>query len=352
MKTKQNRIPMPVRYGINLVLTVALWAVLFAMIKGGVITNYWSGILVTIGINIILTVSLNVATGYLGQLPLGHAGFMAVGAYAGGIFMKHTPLAALLKEGNTAAAVPYIILALVLSGIVAGIFGLIIGIPALRLKGDYLAIITLGFGEIIRVILTNIDSVLGFKFTYGAAGLKQIPKISSFTLVFLCVALTCLIIHMVMKSRHGRAVLSIRENEIAAESCGINTTYYKVMAFVMSAFFAGVAGCLYAGYLGSLFPSTFKFMKSIEILVMVVLGGMGSMLGSVLAATVLTVISELLRSVGDLRMVFYALVLVIMMIFRPKGLLGTYDFSLSRVLEKLLGMVTGRNRKEKEAAKQ
>ena len=354
MKSKLIRIPMPARYLINLLLTVGLWAVLFALIQFGVITNYWTGIFITIGINIILTVSLNIATGYLGQLPLGHAGFMAVGAYTGGIFMKSTPLAALLKEGNYFAALPYIIIALLLAGIVAGIFGLIIGIPALRLKGDYLAIITLGFGEIIRVILTNIDSVLGFKFTYGAAGLKQVPKVSNFTLVFVCVALTCLVIHMVMKSRHGRAILSIRENQIAAESCGINTTYYKVMAFVMSAFFAGVAGCLYAGYLGSLFPSTFKFMKSIEILVMVVLGGMGSMLGSVLAATVLTVVSELLRSVGDMRMVFYSLLLVVMMIFRPKGLLGTYDFSLSRTLEKLLNWATGRSRKDKkkEAAKQ
>lgn len=334
MKTK--RIPMPLRYVINLVLTVALWAVLSLLISAGVITSYWTGILITIGINIILAVSLNVATGYLGQLPLGHAGFMAVGAYAGGIFMKATPLGELLRQGNTGAAIPYIILALVVSGVVAGFFGLIIGIPALRLRGDYLAIITLGFGEIIRVILTNIDSLLGVKFTYGAAGLKQIPKVSSFNLVFVCVVVTCLVIHMVMKSRHGRAILSIRENEIAAESCGIPTTYYKTMAFVMSAFFAGVAGCLYAGYLGSLFPSTFKFMKSIEILVMVVLGGMGSMLGSGLAAGVLTVISELLRNVGDARMVVYALVLVVMMIFRPKGLLGTYDFSMSRVLEKLL----------------
>lgn len=341
---------MPARYGINLVLTVALWAVLFSMIQGGVITKYWSGILVTVGINIILAVSLNMATGYLGQLPLGHAGFMAVGAYAGGIFMKNTPLGTLLKQGDRAAAAPYILAALVLAGVVAGLFGLIIGIPALRLKGDYLAIITLGFGEIIRVILTNIDSVLGFKLTYGAAGLKQIPKISDFTLIFVCVALSCLIIHMVMKSRHGRAILSIRENEIAAESCGINTTYYKVTAFVISAFFAGVAGCLYAGYLGSLFPSTFKFMKSIEILVMVVLGGMGSMLGSVLAGGVLTIISELLREVGDLRMVFYALLLVIMMIFRPKGLLGTYDFSMSRTLEKLLDLVTSGKGKEKEEA--
>ena len=346
MKTK--RIPM--RYIINLTLTIALWAALFGLIQAKVITNYWSGILVTIGINIILAVSLNVATGYLGQLPLGHAGFMAVGAYAGGIFMKATPLASLLKAGDTMAALPYMIAALLISGLAAGVMGFVIGIPALRLRGDYLAIITLGFGEIIRVVLTNIDGLLGFDFTYGAAGLKQVPKISSFTLVFICVALTCLVIHVVMKSRHGRAILSIRENEIAAESVGINTTYYKTLAFVMSAVFAGIAGCLYAGYLGSLFPSTFKFMKSIEILVMVVLGGMGSMLGSVVAATVLTVISELLRSVGDLRMLFYAVALVLMMIFRPKGLMGSYDFSMSALLEKGLNALSGNKKSKKGGA--
>lgn len=342
-----KRIPVPARYLINLLLTVLLWAALFSQIENGNISRYWSGILVTVGINIILAVSLNMATGYLGQLPLGHAGFMAVGAYTGGIFMKATPLADLLKAGDTMGCLPYIVVALLISGLMAGLFGLIIGIPALRLKGDYLAIITLGFGEIIRVVLTNIDSVLGFKFTYGASGLKRIPKIADFTLVFVCVALTCLIIHMLMKSRHGRAILSIRENEIAAEACGVHTTYYKVMAFVMSAFFAGVAGCLYAGYLGSLYPSTFKFMKSIEILVLVVLGGMGSMLGSILSATVLTVLPELLRGVAEYRMVAYSLLLVLMMIFRPKGLLGTYDFSMSRVLERILNGV----KKGKEVAK-
>ena len=163
---------MPLRYVINLILIVAVWFVLNSLIQSGVITNYWSGILITVGINIILATSLNVATGYLGQLPLGHAGFMAVGAYAGGIFMKAMPVQELLKAGNTGAAIPYILLALLISAIVAGIFGIIIGIPALRLRGDYLAIITLGFGEIIRVILTNIDSVIGTDFTYGAAGLK------------------------------------------------------------------------------------------------------------------------------------------------------------------------------------
>lgn len=335
-KNAPIRIPMPLRYLINTVLIVALWFLFTALIAEGIITNYWVGILTTVGINIILAVSLNMATGYLGQLPLGHAGFMAVGAYAAGIFMKATPAADLLKAGNDAAVIPYVIIAIVISAIVAGIFGLIIGIPALRLRGDYLAIITLGFGEIIRVVLTNIDSILGFDFTYGAAGLKRIPKYASFTLVFVCVVLTCTIIHNIMKSRHGRAILSIRENEIASESVGIPTTYYKTLAFVVSAMLAGVAGCLYAGYLGSLYPSTFKFMKSIEILVMVVLGGMGSMLGSILSASVLTILPELLRSVSDYRMVAYSLALVVMMIFRPKGLLGSYDFSLSRILEKAL----------------
>ena len=333
------RIPMPLRYLINLTLILCFWLVFRALITGGVITNYWTGILITVGINIILAVSLNVATGYLGQLPLGHAGFMAVGAYAGGIFMKATPAAELLKSGQNAAALPYILAALVLSAVIAGVFGLVIGIPALRLRGDYLAIITLGFGEIIRVVLTNIDSVLGFSFTYGAAGLKRIPKFASFDLVFVCVVLSCTVVHMIMKSRHGRAILSIRENEIASESVGIPTTYYKTFEFAASAMLAGMAGCLYAGYLGSLYPATFKFMKSIEILVMVVLGGMGSMLGSVLSASVLTVLPEALRSVEDLRMVAYSLALVVMMIFRPKGLLGSYDFSMSKALERILNTV-------------
>lgn len=351
MKQNQNtpiRIPMPARYGINTVLIVGLWLVFFLLISSGAITDYWTGILITVGINIILAVSMNVATGYLGQLPLGHAGFMAVGAYTAGIFMKATNAAELMKAGNDAAVIPYVILAIVMSAAVAGIFGLIIGIPALRLRGDYLAIITLGFGEIIRVVLTNIDSVLGFKFTYGAAGLKRIPKFSSFTLVFICVVLSCALIHMLMKSRFGRAILSIRENEIAAESVGVRTTFYKTLAFVVSAMLAGVAGCLYAGYLGSLTPGTFKFMKSIEILVMVVLGGMGSMLGSMLSAAVLTVLPELLRSVDNLRMVFYSLALVLMMVFRPKGLMGSYDFSMSKLLEKLLNRIFRPNLTEKK----
>ncbi len=329
MKTWQS-------YVLNTVLIVLLWTVLTVMIGGGVITNYWRGILITIGINIILATSLNLACGYLGQLPLGHAGFMAVGAYAAGIFMKAVPAASLIKAGRNAALVPYIFAAVLISAVVAGIFGLLVGIPALRLKGDYLAIITLGFGEIIRIVLTNIDSVLGFKFTYGSAGLARIPKYTGFNTAFIVVVLCVAIIHTFMKSRHGRAVLSIRENEIAAESVGVNITFYKTTAFVLSAMLAGVAGCLYAGYLGSLYPSTFKFMKSIEILVMVVLGGMGSMLGSIISAVVLTALPELLRAFSDYRMVAYSLALVIMMIFRPEGLMGRYDFSMKKIVEDLV----------------
>ena len=300
---------------------------------------------------IIMAASLNLVLGFLGQLSLGHCGFMAVGAYTAALISLAFQRAGVYTDKSGPAFLLVLLLSILAAGAAAALLGLLVGIPALRLKGDYLAIITLGFGEIIRVILTNIDSVIGTDFTYGAAGLKRIPKYSSFTLVFICVVVCCYIIHTVMKSRHGRAILSIREDEIASESVGVQTTYYKTFAFVLSAMMAGIAGCLYAGYLGSLYPSTFKFMKSIEILVMVVLGGMGSMLGSILSATVLTILPELLRSFSDYRMVVYSLALVVMMIFRPKGLLGSYDFSLSRSLEKFLNRLTGRTTKtQKEAA--
>jgi len=328
---KQFHLPMPVRYLINTGLLLALVLGGSAVVNSDLVSDYYTKITLSMGINVILAVSLNVTTGYLGQLPLGHAGFMAVGAYTGGILLKAMETQSL--AGTLGA--------LLAAGVVAAIFGIIIGVPALRLKGDYLAIITLGFGEIIRVVLTNIDSVIGFKLTYGASGLKRIPKISTFTLVLLCVILTCTVIHMIMKSRHGRAILAIRDNEIAAESCGVPVTYYKVFAFSLSAFFAGLAGCLYSGYIGSLQPGSFGFMKSIEILVMVVLGGRGSMLGSVLAACVLTVLPELMRGFDDLRMVMYSLVLIVMMLFRPEGLLGSYDFSLSRLIEKAVTKLKG-----------
>lgn len=326
MEKKRILIPVPWMYLVNAVLFALFLLGGSLLISGGVLSGYYSKVVVKIGIYIILAVSLNVATGYLGQLPLGHAGFMAVGAYASAIFMTRLGL-----RGQGAFAV-----AAVLGGLAAALAGFLIGIPALRLTGDYLAIITLGFGEIIRVILTNLDDVLGFSFTGGAGGLLGIPKTTNFLNTFLWVGITCFLIHTLMKSRHGRAIYAIRENEIAAEASGIPVTAYKTFAFVVSAFFAGVAGALYSGYLGILKPDNFKFMTSIEILVMVVLGGMGSMLGSVVSAAVLTALPEALRVFSDWRMIAYALLLILVMIFKPSGLMGQYDFSMKRSLEALL----------------
>jgi branched-chain amino acid transport system permease protein len=215
-------------------------------------------------------------------------------------------------------------------------FGIVIGLPALRLKGDYLAIITLGFGEIIRVIILNL------KFTGGAYGLKGIGRQTTVTWVYIFVLITIYVISALIKSRHGRAILSIREDEIAAEASGIPTTYYKALAFTVSAGFAGVAGGLYAHYLSILDPSTFGFMRSVEILVIVVLGGLGSIFGSVISAAVLTILPELLRQFEQYRMVIYSLLLVAVMIFKPSGLCGRYEFSLGDSIDRLCAAIRGR----------
>ncbi|MCL1884389.1 MAG: branched-chain amino acid ABC transporter permease [Defluviitaleaceae bacterium] len=322
---------MPVRYAINAILLAAFLLVANALVQGGGLGRAQTAIIIQVGYFIILAVSLNIVTGYLGQLPLGHAGFMAVGAYAGAIFWR----AHLLPQ------FPNMVVGLLIAGIVAAIFGLLIGIPALRFKGDYLAIITLGFGEIIRVLLNNLDGL-----TYGARGLLNIPRYSSFLLVYICVIITCAFIHLMMKSRHGRAILSIRDNEIAAESCGVNTVYYKVAAFVVSAFFAGIAGALFAGNFGILIPANFDFMTSINILMIVVLGGLGSMFGSVIAAAVLTFLPFLLQPLAEYRMIIYSLMLILMMIFKPSGLMGAYDFSLSRILERVINFFMRRGGKK------
>ncbi|MCL2368532.1 MAG: branched-chain amino acid ABC transporter permease, partial [Oscillospiraceae bacterium] len=214
--TKQFAIPMPIRYGINAVLLILFLVVGNILVQPDVLPRAHVNNVIQVGFFIILAVSLNLSAGYLGQLPLGHAGFMAVGAYTGALFWRSGML----------STYPSIAVGLVLAGIVAAIFGVIIGIPALRLRGDYLAIITLGFGEIIRVLINNVRGITG-----GAQGLPlHHHQYATFLVTYICVIVTCAGIHMLMKSRHGRAILSIRENEIAAESCGINTTYYKVMA--------------------------------------------------------------------------------------------------------------------------
>ena len=338
---KQRGLPMPARYAINALLTAGAILLGQLLISSGVITRYQTGVLEQVGIYIIVAVSLNVATGYLGQLPLGHAGFMSIGGYSCSILIMR--LMPVLGVGMrdfviaTPAACALFVGGVLFGGIMAAVAGVAIGVPALRLKGDYLAIITLGFAEIIRVVMLNIDGVVGFELTGGAKGLTGIPSYTSFMNTFVVVAISLFLIHTMMKSRHGRAILAIRDNEIAAEASGVNVTYYKTLAFVSSAFFAGVGGALYAGCIGVMEPAKFGFMKSIEILVMVVLGGMGSMLGSTISATVLTILPEALRAFADYRMVAYAIVLVLVMIFRPQGLLGAYDFSLSRWIENVMG---------------
>ena len=322
---KRFTLSMPVRYIINTALIIAFLIVGNQIVGGGMLGRGPTSIIIQVGFFIILSVSLNMVTGYMGQLPLGHAGFMAVGAYAGALFWR----------AGVLPGVASVIGGLLIAGVAAAITGIIIGVPALRLRGDYLAIITLGFGEIIRVVLNNLDGI-----TYGARGLLNIPRYSSFLVVYICVIITCVAIHMIMKSRHGRAILSIRENEIAAESCGINTTYYKVFTFAVSAFFAGVAGALFAGNIGMLTPANFDFMRSIEILMIVVLGGLGSMLGSIIAAAVITSQPLLLQPLNEYRMIIFALMLIIVMIFKPSGLMGNYDFSMSRLIEKAVNRLT------------
>ena len=316
MKKKLNKTL--ISYAVNAGLVVLLYVVMMVLIKAGIINRYYEGIVRLICINIIMAVSLNLVCGFMGQLALGHAGFMSVGAYAAALFTMHCGL-------PEAVAFP---LGLLVGGIVAAIVGFLIGIPALRMRGDYLAIITLGFGEIIRVVANALP------ITGGAKGLSGIPASTNFSWAYWVMILSVFVIFAFIKSRHGRAVLSIREDEIAAEASGIRTTYYKMMAFVLAAFFAGIAGGLYAHHVGVLSPTKFDFNYSVEFLVMVVLGGMGSITGSIIAAIVLTILPEALRGFEDYRMLLYSLVLIVMMLFRPTGLLGTYEFSLSRMLNR------------------
>ena len=232
-------------------------------------------------------------------------------------------------------------------GVVAALAGLLIGLPALRLKGDYLAIVTLAFGEIVKTLFTNIP-LFG-----GPLGLsnRRYDRATLFIVIFVTAIVSVAIVNNFIRSKHGRAVTAIRDNEIAARAMGVDVTFYKLAVFVLSSFLAGAGGAALSASSTQITADGFNYNYSINILVMVVLGGMGSMLGSILSATVLTILPELLRSFSDYRMVVYSLALVVMMIFRPKGLLGSYDFSLSRSLEKFLNRLTGRTTKtQKEAA--
>jgi branched-chain amino acid transport system permease protein len=274
------------------------------------------------GINVILAVSLHIVNGLTGQFSLGHAGFMAVGGYTAALFgTKVVAEYKLLYISEPVSDTILFFFATLLGGVAAGIAGLLVGLPSLRLRGDYLAIVTLGFAEIIRVTIENVE-VLG-----AATGLVGIPPLTSLFWIFFWASVTVLYAKRLQECTHGRALLAIREDEIAAEAMGVDTTGYKVRAFVASSFFAGVAGALLGYYLTILTPKDFTFLKSVEVVVMVVLGGMGSASGAILAAILLTVLPEALRPLRehtgvDLRMVIYASLLLLMMLLRPRGILG------------------------------
>lgn len=264
--------------------------------------------LIQVCIFIILATSLNLISGITGQLSLGHAGFMAIGAYMAAVVVVKF-------QGP-------LILALLAGAVVSAIAGFLIGLPTLRLNGDYLAIATLGLGEIVRIVFLNMEYV-------GGASGFSVPKTINWTWAFWLMVLSVIIIRNFTNSTHGRACISIRENEIAADVMGINTTKYKIIAFTIGAFFAGLAGGIYANYLYIIQPGTFSFLKSIDILVMVVLGGLGSLTGSIVGAVFMTVISAALSGWPEWRLVITGILLVLMMMFKPTGLLGTKEFSLS-----------------------
>lgn len=276
-------------------------------------------IVIYAGINMTMAVSLNLVNGFTGQFSMGHAGFMAVGAYMSAFLTLYVRTAMPDAFSNVAFQELIFVGALIAGGLAASIAGYIVGLPSLRLKGDYLAIVTLGFGEIIRVILLNMDAV------GGARGLPAIPMLTNFGWVYSLAIICTFVVWRLVKSAYGRDLLAVREDEIAAQAMGVNTTRAKVRAFTIGAFFAGVGGGLFAHYLTFLNPAIFDFNRSFEIIIMVVLGGMGSLSGSILAAIILTGLREVLRDVNELRMIVYSLMLIIMMLIRPNGFFGTRE---------------------------
>ncbi|MGP1365956.1 MAG: branched-chain amino acid ABC transporter permease [Schwartzia sp. (in: firmicutes)] len=290
-----------------LLFGLLLFAVLQGGMESGLIGSFWKLNITLIGINIILAASLNLINGYTGQFSLGHAGFMAVGAYVGVVLTTnfHWPLLFAMAAGGAAAA----------------LLGCLIGLPTLRLTGDYLAIATLGLGEIIRIVIMNISYV------GGAAGFSGIPHLTTFAWVFGTMMFTLFFIKNFVHSTHGRACIAIRENEIAAAAMGINTTKYKVMAFTIGAAFAGIAGVLFAHTFYIINPGSFTFMQSFNYLIMVVLGGLGSLTGSIAGAFVVTGLSAALADWPEFRMIIYALALILLMFYRPQGLFGYIELS-------------------------
>lgn len=347
-------------------ITYGMLAVAFIIVEimtlTGAASNKFTGLLVPLCYYSILAVSLNLVVGILGDLSLGHAGFMCVGAYAGAFF------SVAFQESIPQDGLRFFI-ALLAGGLMSGVFGLLIGIPVLRLNGDYLAIVTLAFGEIIKnivnllyvgvdsngyhIAITTPDALHmeadGKLLINGALGITGTPRSSTFLISFILLLITVIVSLNLINSRTGRAVKSIRDNRIAAESIGINVTKYKLIVFAVSAFFAGIAGVLYAHNLSSLTATTknFGYNMSIMILVFVVLGGIGSTRGSIIAAVVLTALPEMLRELNDYRMLIYAIVLIVLMLVNNNEKLNTFKEKIS--LSNLIKNKHSGNKINKEA---
>jgi len=332
-------------------LVIAAYIILQNMIGAKTISRSLKGLLVPICAWIIMAVSLNLVIGFSGELSLGHAGFMSIGAYTGAIISGWL-LAAFDMQDPTLR----LVLAIAGGGIVAGIFGVLIGIPVLRLRGDYLAIVTLAFGEIIRNLVNVLyvgtaDGQLHFAFLNkklpadvtmlvdGAKGAVKIKPISTFTVGFVLVMITLVVVLNLVNSRAGRAIQATRDNRIAAESMGVSVTKYKMMAFVTAAVLAGMAGALYGLNSSTVVPTQFTFNQSINVLVFVVLGGLGNVLGSVISATFLTVLPEVLREFADYRMLVYAVVLILVMIFTNNPLIRS---AFGRAVAPVKGLFRGK----------
>lgn len=310
-------------------MVAVLYAIVCYLVYTGSASRQLSNMLISVSCYIVLAVSLNLVVGLLGELSLGHAGFMSVGLFSGCL------LAIRLAERFPGMPMPVRMpLAMLFGGLLAALTGLVVGLPALRLKGDYLAIVTLACGEIIKSVITNLE------ITGGALGLST-GSIYSNTKTLLpygivLVFLTMLVMMNLKKSRYGRAIMAIRDNRIAAEACGINVTYYKLVVFVIAAFFAGAAGTLYGHNFANIKPATFDYNMSIEILVIVVLGGMGSVRGSIIAAIVLKALPEALRDFADYRMLAYSVLLILIMLFNssPQFVELRSRFNIKKLLKK------------------
>jgi len=316
----------------GLAVAILVVAVLFvlnglfvgSLVPGVSISPYILQVICLAGINIILAVSLNLINGFTGQFSIGHAGFMAIGAYASA-FLTVTYgeriraglgfLPPFARDGALLLA------GLAVGGLLAAIAGFFVGVPSLRLRGDYLAIVTLGFGEIIRVWILNIDAV------GGARGFSGIPKLANFFWIYLFAAISIAIVSRTVRSSFGRTLIAIREDEIAAEAMGVDTTRSKVISFVLSSAMAGVGGGLFGHYLMYVHTNSFTFIKSIEIIIMIVIGGLGSITGSVVGAVLYIGLTEGLREFAQYRMVLFSLLLIVIMIVRPGGLLGQREIA-------------------------